>query len=88
MDYEPIAAKVTTFGWEVSEIDGHDADAIGAALGRVALDDARPSFIVARTTKGKGVSFMEDQQYWHGSVPIAAEQLAIASRELGIGSAS
>lgn len=88
MDYEPIAAKVTTFGWEVSEIDGHDADAIGAALGRVALDDARPSFIVARTTKGKGVSFMEDQQYWHGSVPIAAEQLAIASRELGVGSAS
>jgi transketolase len=88
MNYEPIVAKVAAFGWEVSEIDGHDLDAIIAALERASADDSRPSFIVARTTKGKGVSFMEDQQHWHGSVPIGAEELAGARRELGVGSAS
>jgi transketolase len=71
------------FGWKVSEIDGHDLDAIAAALNCIERENARPSFIVARTTKGKGVSFMEGQQYWHGSVPISSEELEIARRELG-----
>jgi transketolase len=84
MDYEPIVAKVAAFGWRVSEIDGHDTDAIEAELDEAALHSLQPTFIVARTTKGKGVSFMEDQQYWHGSVPISGEELETARKDLGL----
>lgn len=90
MSYEPVVAKVAAFGWRVNEIDGHDMEAIVAALADAAQDgdDARPSFIVARTIKGRGVSYMEGRQYWHGSVPISAEQLAAARGELGVESFS
>ncbi len=84
MNYEPIVAKVAAFGWRVSEIDGHDINAIEAQLVEAAQHRWQPTFVVARTTKGKGVSFMEDQQYWHGSVPISGEELEMARRELGL----
>jgi transketolase len=82
MSYEPVAAKVAAFGWEVRELDGHDLDALLAALEDAPGEDAQPRFIVARTIKGRGVSFMEDRQYWHGSVAISAEELAQAHAEL------
>ncbi len=82
MNYEPIVDKVAAFGWRTTEIDGHDVEAITRAVQDTAADESTPSFIVARTTKGKGVSFMEDEQYWHGSVPISADQLAQARDEL------
>ena len=82
MNYEPIVDKVAAFGWIASEIDGHDVGAIAAALDEAGEDETRPSFIVARTVKGKGVSFMEDEQYWHGSVSISVEQLEQARNEL------
>jgi transketolase len=87
MSYEPIAAKVATFGWEVHEINGHEIDALLAALEQVPEEDAPPRFVVARTIKGKGVSFMEDRQYWHGSVAISTEELAQAHAGLEAGSA-
>ena len=60
MALEPLAAKWEAFGWHAQEIDGHDFAAIGQALA-VARDETRkPSVIVAHTIKGKGVSFMED----------------------------
>src|SRR5262249_57892037 len=63
LDLEPFAEKWRSFGWQVEEIDGHDHDAIWAALSRA--NSAEPRVIIARTVKGKGVSFMEDQLAWH-----------------------
>ena len=81
---EPLADKWRAFGWQVLEIDGHDIDAIRAAVDRAKTVADRPVMIIAETVKGKGVSFMENQASWHGSAP-NAEQAAQALRELGEG---
>jgi transketolase len=65
----PIAEKFASFGLFVQEIDGHDFEAIDAAFERAAAEKGRPSAIVLKTVKGKGVSFMEDQAGWHGKAP-------------------
>ena len=62
-NFEPVRDKWEAFGWEVLEIDGHDLPAIKAAA--EAERCGKPRMIVARTVKGKGVSFMEDQLIWH-----------------------
>jgi transketolase len=68
----PLADKWAAFGWFVHEIDGHDFSAIEAAL--AAQDELkRPKIIVAHTVKGKGVSFMEDDNNWHYRIPTADE---------------
>jgi len=71
-----IAAKFAAFGWHTQEIDGHDVAAILAAVD-AARKDPRPSVIVARTVKGKGVPFMERDNSWHKRVP-TKEELAKA----------
>jgi transketolase len=76
---EPLDAKWRAFGWDVVEIDGHDMLALTAALG--ARAQGRPRAVVARTVKGKGVSFMQDQLEWHYRSPNDAE-LAVALGEL------
>ena len=81
MSPAPIGAKFEAFGWFVQEIDGHDFNAIAEALNKAKEQKGHPSIIVAHTVKGKGVSFMENQASWHGSVP-SAEQVAIAKEEL------
>lgn len=82
MNPEPIAAKWEAFGWAVREIDGHDLRQIIAALDWAAEPKGRPSAIIAKTVKGKGVSFMEAQVNWHGVAPTVEEsQRALA--ELG-----
>ncbi|GAA0498389.1 transketolase [Paractinoplanes deccanensis] len=63
---EPFADKWRSFGWTVREIDGHDHAAIRTAL---AARDERPAVVLARTVKGKGVSFMENQVLWHYRPP-------------------
>ena len=78
---EPLAEKWRAFGWHVLEIDGHDHAAILEAVRRSQLENYRPSMIIARTIKGKGVSFMEDQVSWHGKAP-SEELLQNALREL------
>ena len=77
---EPLADKWRAFGWEVAEVDGHDHGALLAALTRPPTD--RPRCVVARTVKGKGVSFMEDRVEWHHKVPDSA-QVEAALKELG-----
>jgi transketolase len=62
-EYEPVQKKWESFGWAVYAVDGHDLGQIESALNADNL--ARPKIIIARTTKGKGVSFMEDQLIWH-----------------------
>ncbi len=71
-----IAAKFAAFGWHTQEIDGHDIGQILSAVD-AARSDARPSVIVARTVKGKGVPFMERDNSWHKRVP-TKEELAAA----------
>jgi transketolase len=61
--FEPVATKWASFGWHVVEVDGHDCSALATAL-RMPTE-GRPRAVIARTTKGKGVSFMEDQLIWH-----------------------
>lgn len=69
MSTEPIADKWQAFGWHVQEIDGHNMARVLDALDRADEVHARPSMIIARTTKGKGVSFMEYDNRWHGMSP-------------------
>lgn len=76
--FEPFADKWRAFGWDVCEVDGHDYEALQSAL---TLKTSRPKAIIARTTKGKGVSFMEDQLIWHYYI-VTAEHLAQAKGEL------
>ena len=81
MALDPLAAKWEAFGWHAQEIDGHDFEAIKAALDTARAENQRPSVIVAHTVKGKGVSFMEDDNNWHYRTP-NAEELAAALAEL------
>ncbi|MEW9077932.1 transketolase [Terrisporobacter glycolicus] len=82
MSINPIEDKFRTFGWNVITIDGHDFDQIFAALDMAKDTVDKPTMIIAKTVKGKGVSFMENQASWHGSAP-SEEQLEQALSELG-----
>ncbi len=81
MSTEPIGDKWASFGWHVQEVHGHNAQEVLNALDRADEVHARPSVIIARTTKGKGVSFMEYDHRWHGQPP-TDEQYAVALAEL------
>ena len=78
---ERIGDRFAAFGWHVVEIDGHDIPAIMAALAEARNTQGRPTAIVARTVKGKGVSFMENQVGWHGTAP-KPDQVQAALAEL------
>ena len=65
----PIPEKLKAFNWNVVEIDGHDFDQIEAAFAQARETKAVPTAIVMKTTKGKGVSYMEGQAGWHGKAP-------------------
>ena len=80
MSLGDLSAKLKAFGFEVYELDGHDLDAIEAALS-AEIVPGKPKCILAHTVKGKGVSFMENQVGWHGKAP-NAEQRAQALKEL------
>ena len=69
----PIDAKLEAFGFHVRTIDGHDFDAIEAALKEAKTIQGKPSAIVMRTVKGKDVSFMENNAGWHGVAPNDAQ---------------
>ena len=77
-----MCAKFSAFGWEASQVDGHDIDALVEALNAAKrAADGRPHVLVANTIKGRGVSFMENQAGWHGKAP-NAEQTEQAVAEL------
>jgi transketolase len=69
MDLEPLGDKLRAFNWNVQTIDGHDYGAIEKALANAQKTDGVPHAIIAKTIKGKGVSFMEGNIAWHGSAP-------------------
>lgn len=82
MNIGPIVDKFKAFGWNVIEIDGHDFDQIFAALDMARATVGKPTMIVAKTVKGKGVSFMENNAGWHGNAPSDSD-VEIALAELG-----
>ena len=81
-DMEVYRKKFESEGWDVQVIDGHDVEAIVAALDRAKLAKGRPQAIVAETIKGHGVSFLADKDGWHGKA-LSKEQLAKAVAEMG-----
>ena len=81
MPLEPFLDKWKAFNWAVLEIDGHNMHQILDALDEAERIHDRPTIIMARTVKGKGVSFMENRSSWHGIAP-TAEELETARKEL------
>ncbi|NPV10710.1 MAG: transketolase [Ignavibacteria bacterium] len=69
MDLEPLKAKLEAFKWNVLEIDGHNFAEIENAFNIAREANGKPTYIIAHTIKGKGVSFMEDNVEWHGKAP-------------------
>lgn len=72
-DMEPVVKKWEAFRWNVQEINGHDLKAILRAVEKAKKVKNQPAIIIAHTIKGKGVSFMEDNNYFHGVAPTAEE---------------
>jgi len=75
-DLDPLADKWKAFHWHVQEIDGHSIPEIVRAIEQAKAAPGKPHVIIARTTKGKGVSFMEGNNYFHGVTPTADETAA------------
>jgi len=73
MPIEPVADKWRAFGWHVMEIDGHNMTEIVEALEDAKAFKGMPTIVIARTVKGKGVSFMENVVDWHGKAPCREE---------------
>lgn len=81
MPSEPLDEKFASFGWNVIKIDGHNFDEIISALDEAEKCKGKPTMILAKTTKGKGVSFMENSVAWHGKAP-NADEFEIALKDL------
>lgn len=84
MKVSPLDGKFEAFGWKVRPVDGHDFGQLFAAIEWARQTRGRPTLILARTVKGRGVSYMENQVGWHGTAPDAG-QVEQALRELGGG---
>lgn len=81
MNSEPVDKKMEAFGFEVIELNGNDFDALEAAFAKARTIKGKPTALLARTTKGKGVCFMENKAAWHGTAP-NDEQYAEACAEV------
>jgi transketolase len=66
---EPLAQKLEAFGGEVQMVDGHNIKALTEVLGKLPFAAGKPSVVIAKTVKGKGISFMENDPKWHHGVP-------------------
>jgi transketolase len=82
-DMHPYEARLRGFGWEVAVVDGHDVAAVRGAFARARAAAGKPFAVLARTLKGKGVSFLEDKEGWHGKPVKKGEELKRAVAELG-----
>jgi len=83
MALSPLRQKWEAFGWSASEVDGHDLKALVGALSKVPDGSGKPVAVIAHTVKGKGISFMEDDNNWHYRSP-NADELNQAKLELGL----
>ncbi len=82
MTVAPVDEKFRSFGWNVLYIDGHNFDEIVESLNKARNHEGKPTVIIAKTKKGRGVSFMEDNPGWHGKAP-NDEEAKKAVEELG-----
>lgn len=80
-DIEPLEDKLKAFGWNGRTVDGHDITALSETLSAVPLEAGKPNAVIARTVKGKGIRFMENDPSWHHRVP-DDEQYEQAQKEL------
>ena len=80
---DPLDGKWRAFGWDVYELDGNSIENLVNVLGGISNSANKPIAIIAHTIKGKGVSFMEDDNNWHYRIPTASE-VEEAKRELGL----
>ena len=83
MNIDPLEEKYKSFGWDVRQIDGHDMEQVVKALSEPRTAAGKPLIVLARTVKGKGVSFMENVAGWHGKAP-NHEEMIKGLRELGL----
>ena len=83
LDLEPVTDKLKAFGWPVLEVNGHDIPQIDKALDQAEATRGGPTFIVAHTIKGKGVSFMENDPEWHGKAPKPEEAVRAIQEIVG-----
>ncbi len=83
MNLPSLRDKWAAFGWEASEIDGNDMSAVVEALGQAPENGGKPVAIIANTIKGRGVSFMQDDNNWHYRIP-SQEEVQAAKKELRI----
>ena len=83
MDVRDLRAKYEAFGWYAVDVDGHDVEAVDAALVAAREETTRPSALICETLIGKGVSFMENQPGWHGVAP-GDDEARKALLELGV----
>jgi transketolase len=81
MRLEPLADKLRAFGYSVRTVPGNDIGALVEIFDQLPFDPGKPNLILAQTTKGKGISFMEDRAPWHHRVP-TDEEFALAMSEL------
>jgi transketolase len=79
----PLVDKWRAFGWDACEINGHDMGQLVDVLTKEKNSDGKPVAVIAHTVKGKGVSFMEDDNNWHYRIP-TEDELASAHKELGL----
>jgi len=83
MALDPLADKWRAFGWNVIEVDGHNFDELLTALTHFSNTNGQPTAIIAHTVKGKGASFMEDDNNWHYRIP-TADEVVKSKIELGV----
>jgi transketolase len=83
MALDPLVDKWKAFGWNAVEVDGHDFMQLLGALSQFPNANEKPTAIIAHTVKGKGASFMEDDNNWHYRIPTADEVIQ-AKKELGV----
>jgi transketolase len=83
MALEPFMDKWKAFGWSVYSVNGHEIQELSQRMNSVPDSSGKPVAIIANTIKGKGVSFMEDDNNWHYRIP-TAEEVVLAKKELGL----
>ena len=82
MNYEPLADRWRAFGWSVREVDGHDISQIVSNASEIPFEEGKPSLLIAKTIKGKGLSFAEDKAGYH-FWNVTSEEMEIAVQDLG-----